>query len=96
MNFDFNENPFSDSRVVTYEQADMAKIKLVCVDIFLANAPKEVKQTICLRCVNETECINCSSFLYIFIVSALFLHQVGNSIHCNVTSSRNTSTILYV
>jgi hypothetical protein len=41
MNFDFIENPFSDSRVVTREQADMAKMKLVCVDIFLANAPKK-------------------------------------------------------
>jgi hypothetical protein len=43
MNFDFNENPFSDSRVVTREQADMAKIKFVCVEIFLTNAPKKVK-----------------------------------------------------
>jgi len=43
MNFDFNENPFNDSRVVTREQADMAKIKLVCADIFLANAPKTKK-----------------------------------------------------
>jgi hypothetical protein len=43
MNFDFNETPFSDSRVVTREQAGMAKIKLVCVDIFLRNAPKKVK-----------------------------------------------------
>jgi len=41
MNFDFNENPFSYSRVVTREQADMAKIKLACVDIFLENAPKK-------------------------------------------------------
>jgi hypothetical protein len=41
MNFDFNGNPFGDSRVVTREQAYMAKIKLVCVDIFLANAPKK-------------------------------------------------------
>jgi hypothetical protein len=39
MNFDLNENPYGDSRVVTREQADMAKIKLVCVDILLANAP---------------------------------------------------------
>jgi len=43
MNFDFNETPFSDSRVITHEQADMAKIKLACVDIFLENAPKKKK-----------------------------------------------------
>jgi hypothetical protein len=43
MNFDFNETRFSDSRVVTREQADMAKIKLACVNIFLANGPKKKK-----------------------------------------------------
>jgi hypothetical protein len=46
MNFDLNETPCSDSRAVTREQADMAKIKLVCVDIFLANAPKKKKKKV--------------------------------------------------
>jgi hypothetical protein len=40
-NFDLNENPYSDSEVVTREQADTAKVKRVCVDNLLAYAPKK-------------------------------------------------------
>lgn len=95
MNFDFNENPFWDSSVITREQADIAKIKLACMDIFLENAPKKSEIDNMLE-LCEQDGIYKMQFLYIFKVSALFPHQVGNSIHCNATSSRNTSTVLYV
>jgi len=97
MNFDFNETPFSDSRVITHEQADMAKIKLACVDIFLENAPKKKSEIDNILELCEQGGIYKMQFVSLHFQGIGFVPSSDRQQYTlHWTSSRNTNTVLYV